>query len=144
MHILPALPQPLRLLSIAFRRFLPWYFGAQPAAIARAYLAYSSAFLRVFSFIFLLKTLFSPWKGIADVYPENMMQLGKVFQVWTLNCTARIVGAIVRFITICIGICVQVALFALFASMLLIWLSFPILAFGGVSILFHTLQASVV
>jgi hypothetical protein len=142
MHIYPALPQPVRLASLFVRRFLPWYFLLQPAAIFRMYLAYASAFLQVFSFIFLLKTLFSPWKGIADTYPDNLFQVVRVSQVFTLNCTARVVGAVVRLITIAVGIIVQSTLVVVFAAMLITWIAFPGFVLFGVHYLFQALASA--
>jgi hypothetical protein len=135
MHFLPAFPEPLRLTALFFRRFVPWYFFVQPVAIVRTYIAYAAAFLEVFSFIFLLKTLVSPWKGIADTYPPNMLQLGRVAQVFTLNCTARVVGAVVRLITIVIGLVLQCALFLIFTTALLLWITFPVLVIAAIHVL---------
>ncbi|MDD3896624.1 MAG: hypothetical protein PHU04_02125 [Candidatus Peribacteraceae bacterium] len=130
---------PLRLLRIFLRRFLPWYFMAQPVRILRAYVAYAAAFSEIFSIFFLLKTLVSPWKSIAETYPKNMLLLGRVMQVFTLNCTARAVGAVVRTGTIFLGILVQIVLVACFAAAFLFWITFPILAVLGCQLVYNSI-----
>ncbi|MDD5469284.1 MAG: hypothetical protein PHO92_00570 [Candidatus Peribacteraceae bacterium] len=130
---------PLRLLRIFLRRFLPWYFMAQPVRILRAYVAYAAALGEIFSIVFLLKTLVSPWKSIADTYPKNMLLLGRVIQVFTLNCTARAVGAVVRITVILVGIAAQIALLACFAAAFFFWITFPLLAVLGCQLVYNSI-----
>ena len=139
------IPQPASsfvLFSTVFvRTFLPWYYLERPRQIILLYIAYARTFAEIFSFLFLVKTLISPWKSITDSYPSNMLQLGKIIQVLTLNMTARGVGFVIRIVTICIGLCVQVAVLAFFLCYLILWISFPALAVAIVMTLFPQLFA---
>jgi len=130
---------PFRLVPIFFRKFLPWYFMGQPVQILKAYVAYAKACSEIFSIVFLLRTLVRPWKSIVGTYPKNKMMLGKVIQVFTLNCTARAVGAVVRICTILLGIIVQIILFACFAAVFLFWITFPLLAVLGCRLLYSSI-----
>lgn len=89
--------------------FLHLYCVAMPLRIVRGYRAYALAFLEVFAFVFLLKTLFAPWKHITDPYPKKGFNLAKIAETFTLNCTARCIGFVIRFATIAIGIVVECA-----------------------------------
>ena len=124
-----------RLIVVFFHDFLLWYFIKQPVEIMKLYIEYAKAFSGVFSIIFLLKTLVSPWKSIADRYPSNGLQLVKIVQVFTLNCTARAVGCVVRLGTIALALIIQVLLLAFFLAYFAAWVLSPLIVVLGVRIL---------
>lgn len=107
--------------------FLRWHFAKRPKQIVAAYFAYVGALSGMFSFAYLLRTLFSPWKAIADAYPSKGFNLAEIGSVFALNMTARGVGAVIRLGTIAFGIVVQTACLALFVAYLVAWMTFPIL-----------------
>lgn len=131
---------PLLLPTVLLAEFLPWYFLHIPRQIVQAYLGYARAFAAIFSLLFLLRTLASPWKNIADTYPANMLQLSKVLKVFTLNMTARCVGFVVRTITICIGLIVQGVLLVFMTTIFLFWITFPIIALLSIEFLMSPLR----
>lgn len=109
--------------------FVRWHFLQHPKTILRQYAAYASALSSVFSFLYLLRTLFSPWKAIADVYPSKGFNLTEISSVFALNMTARGIGAVIRLCTIATGIVVELGLFAFFAAYLIAWVALPLFAF---------------
>ncbi len=109
------------------RQFLHWYFTERPVELARAYTRYAKAFGAVFSMIFLLRTLFAPWKSIQDAYPTKGFNLNDILQTLTLNVTARAIGFIIRLAAIVAGLVLQVALFAGFSLYILLWVLFPVI-----------------
>jgi hypothetical protein len=113
--------------TIALNVFLPWYFVRQPLAIIRSYGEYCAALNEIFSFSFLLKTLFSPWKGIIDAYPSKGLDLGKIFQSFVLNCMTRMIGFCFRIVTIAIGLLFHVIFLTVFACWLAMWVLYPLL-----------------
>lgn len=133
---------PLLIPTVLFAEFLPWYFLHVPRVIFRMYVGYARAFATIFSILFLLRTLVSPWKSIADQYPASMLQLGTVFKVWTLNCTARGVGLVVRTITIIAGLILQVLLLIAFVTVMSIWIGFPLFALVGMEYVIFTFQST--
>jgi len=133
---------PLLIPTMLLAEFLPWYFLHVPKVIIRTYVGYVRAFAKIFSILFLLRTLISPWKSIADRYPENMLQLLQVFKVWTLNCTARGVGLVIRTATILVALIIQVLLLAVFVTVLCIWVAFPLLALLGIEYVFFSFQTT--
>ncbi|MBT3293040.1 hypothetical protein HN512_01285 [Candidatus Peregrinibacteria bacterium] len=111
--------------GILLLSFLPWYYGEYPVRIFRQYIAYAKAFLEIISIVFLIKTFLSPWKSIVDEYPKNLTNIGEIAQVFTLNCTTRIIGMIFRTVALSVAIILHAALIVLFTVYLVLWLSYP-------------------
>ncbi len=105
--------------------FIGWHFGKRPGEIVKMYVAYAKAVAGIFSFTYLLRTMFSPWKAIADVYPKKGFNLAEISSVFALNMTARGIGAVIRLGTIIFGVVMQAALLAFFVAYLLAWILFP-------------------
>lgn len=108
--------------------FIRWYFVQRPGEIVRAYGAYAVAFGSMFSIIFLLKTLFAPWKSIRDAYPSKGFDLTAILQTLSLNITARAIGCVIRLGALLFGVVLQAALFAGFSLYILLWVIFPFIA----------------
>lgn len=108
--------------------FIRWYFVQRPREIVRAYGAYAVAFGSMFSIIFLLKTLFAPWKSIRDAYPSKGFDLTAILQTLSLNITARAIGCVIRLGALLFGVVLQAALFAGFSLYILLWVIFPFIA----------------
>jgi hypothetical protein len=113
--------------TLVLGMFLPWYVVQRPKEIVREYAAYAGAMAEVFSFAFLIKTLFSPWKAIQDSTPQKGFNLERWMESMALNMTTRMIGMVIRLLTIITGICVQIALVIGFATYLATWLAFPLL-----------------
>ena len=128
---LSALRHPFLFTGITVPEFLRWYFFDQPSKIMRTYVAYLKAFTEIFAFLFLLKTLLSPWKQIRDAYPANGFNLQKVTEAFILNCLSRSIGCIIRLIAIVFGLCIVLVLTIVFASYYMTWLLFPVLFWIG-------------
>jgi hypothetical protein len=113
--------------------FVRWYLAEVPVGIVRGYVAYAYALSEAFSILFLLRTLFSPWKNIVDAYPTKGFNLERILETLALNMTARGIGAVIRITVILAGIAMQVACLAVTAALLVLWLFFPVLSVGGVA-----------
>jgi hypothetical protein len=112
--------------ATALELALPWYFMRKPLGIMRSGVEHCQALREIFSFGFMLRTLFSPWKGIADPYPKNGFDLNAMAQAFALNCMTRIIGFLFRITAIALGVVAELICAALFACYLLLWLAFPI------------------
>lgn len=79
----------------------------------------------LFSVKLLLKTLFAPWK--RDQISAEGQSLQQRFQVWSLNLTSRLIGAVVKLIVMLVFL--AVASFALLLAIIaiIVWLLWPIL-----------------
>ncbi len=108
-------------------RFLMWYWSVHPRKVLRMYASYAQAFGEMFSIIFLLKTLFAPWKSIRDAYPTKGFDISAILETWTLNVTARSIGCIIRIVAIVVGVILQVIVLGFFVAYLTLWFAFPFL-----------------
>ncbi len=109
--------------------FIKWYFFEMPIKIIKQLYKYLIVITKIYSFIFLLKTFFSPWKNQSYAYPDKGFDINKILEVWTSNMVARVVGAFVRFFTILTGIVVLLIVIALGLLILFLWLTYPVLFF---------------
>jgi hypothetical protein len=126
MHASVLLQHPASAGAIALR-FLPWYFLEMPGRIVRSFIEYVRTLMEIFSFWFLIKTFFKPWKSIVDKYPSKGFNIGLIAQAFTLNCTSRIIGMIFRTVAFVIGVLAEIVVCVIFLGMLTVWLFFPIL-----------------
>lgn len=129
---------PLLLLRV-LGMFLPWYTWEVPVGMVRTYRAYARALGEVFSLRFLLRTLFSLWKGIADEYPQKGIRIDQIFGTFCLNTISRVIGCLFRLCTIVLGIGVQLLCLIIFVIALALWLAYPVGVFFGVRFLLPVL-----
>ena len=121
------------------RLFLSWYFWEVPAAIVRMYGQYAGAFAEMFSFTFMLRSLFAPWKAITDEYPENNFNWELIAQAFVLNIVTRIIGFIFRIVAICIGVILQILCLVGFFAGLIVWIAYPVIVIIAVRFLLSAL-----
>ncbi len=119
-----AFAPPLPRVSV-LRVLVLWYFVGRPLLIVHSYKNYAAVFAESFSFVFLFRTLFAPWKNITDAYPKRGFDLNLMLQAMMFNIITRAIGCVVRLGAILCGVVVQVLLFAGFAGYLVVWLLFP-------------------
>lgn len=103
-----------------------WYFFRHPKRIFGDYMEYAIAFRESFSILFLLKTLFAPWKSIKDVYPQKGFNLQAIAETFFVNFTTRGIGAVIRISAIIAGLFIQIGLLAGFLLYLIWWIAFPL------------------
>ena len=127
---------PLIFTGITLPEFVRWYFWEQPSRILRVYFAYLRAFVEIFSFIFLVRTLISPWRQITDPYPARGFNLSQFSQTLTLNIVSRTIGLIFRSVTLFFGLASVVALTIGFGFFYMAWLSFPVVFWVGLTYIF--------
>lgn len=107
--------------------FVKWYWVEMPARILKQTQSYISVIGKIFSFKFLIKTLFAPWKNQAYAYPSKGFDLKRIFEVWTSNMVSRVVGAFVRGFTMLFGFLISFLVLILGFLWLFIWVFYPIL-----------------
>jgi len=86
-------------------------------------------FFDFFSIDLLAKTLFLPWK--RDEIDTSNMALQDKFRVWIMNLVSRLVGLVVRLVTISLGFA-TIVLTAL--SGVAVTVVFMVLPFAGVGL----------
>lgn len=124
---------PLIFTGITIPEFVRWYVFDQPSKILKSYFAYLRAFVEVFSFTFLAKTLFAPWRQIQDDVERPGFNLEKFLQSLTLNAVSRVIGFLFRITTLAIGLTAVALLTVCFAAYYMAWLLFPVLFWVAIS-----------
>ena len=132
---------PLLFLGVTLPEFIRWYFWDQPSRILRIYFRYLRAFVEIFSFRFLVRTLVAPWKQIADPYPAKGFNLNQIAQTLTLNAMSRTIGFLFRVVTLFIGLSFVVALTFCFGMFYMAWLMFPVAFWVGLVYVFSPFLA---
>jgi len=130
--LLSAFRRPQFLGEVIVKDFIPWALWLEPLRILRMYIEYAKVVGEILSITFLLGTLLSPWKGIAEDMP-SIVRWDQFLQAFFVNLVTRGIGMVIRLLAIVVSLVLQVALFALFIVLFLGWFIFPALAVTGLS-----------
>ena len=106
--------------------WISWHFFEAPKNILRAWRNFLVFNFRYFSFSFLLKTLFCHWRRYRCSYGRGF-DLKRYFSVFLFNLMSRILGAMVRILTILLGLLVEVFLLMAGIIAFFSWIFLPLL-----------------
>ena len=107
--------------------FIKWYWIEMPVNILKKIYQYVISISKVFSFSFLLKTFFSPWKNQLYSYPSKGFDIKIIFEILTSNLISRFVGAFIRGITLFFGITLLILTLLIGLIYVFIWIFYPII-----------------
>lgn len=108
--------------------FIKWWYGEAYSRLF-AYLKHLFVYTYdLFSVKLCLKTFFYPWK--RDQLSTEGLSLQQQFQIWTLNQTSRLIGAVIKLFTLLTFILVALVQFALSVAIFIIWLIYPLFLAG--------------
>lgn len=113
-----------------FFQYLTWQFLDVPKSILRAWRNFLLFNLNYFSIPLLIKTFFSPWRRYRWAYPKGF-DIGRYFEALFSNLISQILGAILRFFLIIIGILVEIFIIFAGTTVFFGWLILPILLIVG-------------
>lgn len=116
-----------------FSQWFSWHFLELPKDIFKAWKNFLLFNLNYFSIPLLLKTLFYPWRKYSSSYGRGF-DLGRYFEVFSLNVISRALGALVRTCLIIVGSLSQIFIIFIGVLILISWLLLP--AFLVVGFLF--------
>jgi len=111
--------------------WISWYFVEMPKEILQAWKNFLRFNFDFFSIPLLLKTLFSYWKRYYWVRGRGF-NFSEFFNVLFSNLTSRILGAMVRFALIIIGIFCEILVFFFGLIIFLGWFFLPIVLVSGI------------
>lgn len=104
--------------------FLKWYFKELPKKIYKIWINYLWFFRNYFMLDALIKTFFSPWKGIYFTKQTPGLVISEALANFIFNNFSRIIGAILRLIFILIGIIFEIFTFAFGILAFALWIIF--------------------
>ncbi len=107
-----------------FLNFISWYYFERTKIIIQIWKNFLKFNLAYFSTWFLLKTFFSPWRRYQWSYGRGI-DIGRYFEVFFSNLISRILGSIVRFFLIIIGMVFELIIFLLGIAVILFWIFLP-------------------
>lgn len=105
--------------------FFGWWLVDQPIQSWSLTVKITHSVLIFFSIPVLLKTLFAPWK--RDIYTPKNASLDIVFKTVVDNFISRLIGFIVRFFTIIVGLLATGACFIALLAVMIFWLCVPVI-----------------
>ena len=112
-------------MKTVFRQSLEWYFYDKPKMLLRAWFNYLRFYLKFFSILLLLKTLFSPWRKYEWVRRTRGFNPKEALEIHFSNLISRILGAVVRLFMIFIGLLVEFFVFFIGIGVLVGWFFLP-------------------
>ncbi len=107
--------------------YLLWHYTTAWADLARLYSNFAWFLFHFFSIPILLRTLLSPWKRLHESRKGGE---GGALGAFLLNSITRIVGAVIRLITIAAGVFSLALLTVFFVAFLFAWLFMPLIIFA--------------
>ena len=111
--------------TLLFPMYIWWHYAKAPFVILSLIGHFVTHIFHFFSVTTLLKTLFSPWRRLSEGYPENF-DLGQVFTSVIVNTLMRVVGAMIRTVTIVLGLFFTLLFSVLGLLFFIYWLVMPV------------------
>lgn len=111
-------------------QFLVWHFWEAPKGILKAFKNFLVFNFNYFSIGLLAKTLFSHWRRYRESYGKGL-NIKRYFEAFTTNMISRILGAIVRIVTILVGLTVELFILIGGVIVFLTWIFLPVLLLLG-------------
>ena len=87
-------------------------------------IGYIKVILKLYSFPFLIRTLFATWRGISVAYPENGWHIVEILQAIIMNTVSRVAGAVIRGFTIIYAVILILLVFFGSVFYLILWYTF--------------------
>lgn len=121
--------------------YLVWHYSAALAAWWRIYGNILWFLSHFFSVALLFRTLFSPWRRMAESYPGRLVPT-VIAETLMVNLLMRLVGLVIRVIFLLFALVIWLGAFLLSWIVLIVWLLtpflIPILFFTGFYLTFLT------
>jgi len=105
--------------------YFSWWYSEEPVYLARAAQVITKKVYLNFSVPILLRTLFDPWK--RDVISVENPSLDAAVRIWAMNLFSRVIGFIVRTITIFTGLLISGIVFISLIIGIICWYFLPII-----------------
>ncbi len=110
--------------------WLHWYFLEVPGGILRAFGNFLKFYFHYFSISLLLRTLFSYWRRYRWSYGRGF-DLKRYLSTFISNTVSRFLGALIRSVTILVGLIFELLVLITGIIILLFWICLPIILIFG-------------
>jgi len=110
-----------------FAKWIIWHYFESLKFLLKVFKNYLIFNFNYFSIPLLLKTLFSHWRRYVESYGRGF-DPKRYFWAFSSNMISRVLGAIIRIITILIGLVFELFIFLAGVLILLLWILLPFLA----------------
>lgn len=124
--------------KILILQYLEWYFIERTLKILKAWKGLIFSYFNYFSVLILIKTFFSPWRGISEGYGRGL-DIQRYTEAFALNTMSRIIGVIYRTFFLIIAVFAETIIIVGGIVIFILWLLFPVLAvlaiYYGISII---------
>jgi len=114
-----------------YLQWFVWQFFETPRTILTAWKNFLKFYLNFFSIPLLIKTFFSPWRGYKWSYGKGL-DIGRYLETLISNLICRVLGAVLRFFLILIGILVEILIIFFGLIIFLGWFVLPIFLIFGI------------
>lgn len=111
-------------------QYLDWYLRDQPKLIFKIWKNFLKFNLEYFSVPLLIKTFFSPWRKYTWSYGRGF-DSKRYLEAFLSNSISRVLGAILRFFLILIGVFLEILIFVIGLTVLIGWILLPLILLGG-------------
>ena len=109
-----------------FFRYFVWHYGPGLRSFLAAERNYIDFGWYFFSISELTRSLFAPWHRIAEKKPGNIVTPEYWQALWG-NIISRVLGSIVRLMTIFIGLVFEAVILLIITILTFIWITAPII-----------------
>lgn len=109
--------------------YITWHYGEALRDGLRVWTNLLWFLSNFFSLSLLIRTFFAPWKRIQE--SRGRLSIENIAEAVVTNTIMRFVGALMRFVVICIGCLAVLATFWLGVVFLVVWLLMPLLCIGS-------------
>jgi hypothetical protein len=123
---------------VFFFKWLFWHYFEVPKFLLKVFGNFLIFNFNYFSIEELFTTLFSHWRKYQEFYPRGF-EPGTYFMIFMGNMISRFLGAIVRTVTILIGLLIEILILILSFIVFFGWLFLPFIfllfLFSGIQLL---------
>jgi len=113
-----------------FIQYIEWHFFDAFNEIYTGWKNFLLFTFNYFSIDLLLKTFFSHWHKYSLRYGKSVSP-SWYFEVFVFNMMSRIIGMVLRVFMIIIGTLAEVSVFVFGISLLVVWVTLPLILFIG-------------
>lgn len=115
----------MNVVTFAFT-YIEWHYTRGVRNLARIVANFFVFVVNFFSIPALAASLFSPWRRLGEERQHQYLDLEEIASVFIVNTLMRVVGLIIRLVTISLGFVALVIVFVVGSAALVLWLVWPL------------------